>query len=291
MILMPKFKKLMLLVLLFPINIQQVAAISQDSITLSMCFLTTAYILNKVFDKKSNVGLKETLTILGLSLGLGCCKPIYFPILLFTLLIPKDKFKNKKFLYITKILPIFIFFIGCIPNYVITVHSIKVANDNIFTPSYGITHPIELTKLLLRTFIIRGSNDILYLVINLFGWSSVFITNISASILYFVYTLLVFFDNKDVKLTLIQRLFFIILGFGMFALVQFSSLAFGITYLDSQMVGGLQSRYFIPSLIFIYIGLSNDFVKINFKDKNKIVYIIIALTFTLVFRTILRGFY
>ena len=290
--LMPKYKKLMFLILLFPITIQQTAAINQDSLTLSFGFLLTAFLFSKILDEKTKVERKDIILIILLSLCLGLCKPGYFPICLLTFLIPKTKFKNKKQELFVKFLPLIICCAASLNKYIDAGEISSKDIDGIITLSYIIKHPFTMIKLILNTFYLRGTNDILNFQLNMFGWSTVYYHDLPATIIYFFYTMLVFFDNNEKQLKTIERISYLIIGVMIFCIVYASALlSFRTTPIGGNMISGLQSRYFIPSLIFIYIGLSNNLLKINAKNPNLIIVVIVLLTFLMTFYTILEGFY
>ena len=149
-----------------------------------------------------------------------------------------------------------------------------------------------MIKILLNTFYIRGMNDLLNFQVNMFGWSTVYYHDLPAAIIYFAYTMLLFFDNKETELKVRDRIVYLLIGGMIFGIVYVSALiSFRTTPIGGTIISGLQSRYFIPALIFIYIGVSNNLFKINSKNKNLLVTIVISITFLISFFTILKGFY
>lgn len=103
----PKFKKIFMLVALFPVFFQQAMGLNMDYLTNSISLILVALILNyKESDK--DITYKQIFNILIFAIGIALCKFGYFPILWLVLLIPNNKFTSKKFAVIFKILFIFI---------------------------------------------------------------------------------------------------------------------------------------------------------------------------------------
>ena len=71
----------------------------------------------------------------------------------------------------------------------------------------------------------------------------------------------------------------------------YSSLLIGGTYKWSDVIQGLQSRYFIPAVLLFILIFTNDKIKINFKDRNKFYFTGIIIVYTIIFFTIISSYY
>lgn len=292
----PKYKKILFTMLLLPITIQQTAAINQDSITLSIIFILVAIIFDAIYNKEKYISTKKILLILILSAFLGLSKPGYLFITLLTMLIPNKNFKTKKIAYITKILPVLI----CggltlskyFSQYALTEEVVEKI-DGAVSLGYIIKNPMFLIKIFFYTFYQRGTLDLLTGQLNLFGWSTVSYAYFPKDIIYFLVTLILFFDNKEeTNLSIKNRIYILVISGITIGLIYASALfGFNTTTIHSHVVNGLQSRYFIPVTFLLAIALSNDVLKINLKNKNLLNIIVLVFTMIVSFYSIISGFY
>lgn len=291
----PFFKKSLLVVMLFPITIQQVTAINQDSLTLSIFFLLTALIL-KCCHSTKKVNNKEIWIINILSLCLGMCKPGYFLVALLTLLIPKENFTTKKQLLVTRLLPIALCFLATSLRYFDAPLYTGNKVEGVVTFEYALTHIPSMIKICLGTIYSRLNLDLLTGQINLFGWSTIAYNGLPCFLIYILYSIIVFSDNLGSKekkfLTNYNRCFIILLAILLIGIMYASALfAFKTTSITATMISGLQSRYFIPVTCLLAIGTANNLFTINIKNKNIFSLGIIILTFAISFCVIIHGFY
>lgn len=291
--LIPKFKKLYFLLLLFPVTIQQVSGICQDSLTLSIIFLLVSLILHQAYGKDKKVSNKHLIGIFALSIFLGMCKPGYFLFPLLMWLIPNEKFSSKKTAIFLKSFPFILCIALTLVKYLSPSTTIGSTLENGMTISYALGHPLEMIKMCVVTVYQRLSLDMLTGQINLFGWSTVLYDYSVSFIVYFVYTLCVFFDNQEKeKLKLYDRILMLGIALVTIGIIYASALfSFNMTMIGSQIVAGLQSRYFIPVTILLAFALSNNLIKINVKKKEMLYAIVVIVTFGISFFTIINGFY
>lgn len=287
----PKFKRILFIILLLPITIQEVCAVNQDTITISIAILLISYYLKLIYDDTiSEYSTKNILLFIFISFLLGLCKPIYFPITFLSLLLPKKKFKNK----LTRVAAITLPFVFCILGssyqYLGMASDKSFVDKKMFSLSYGINHPKAMLDLVLSTLDIRYFNDILYLQLNNFGWLTTSYINFFATLIGLMY-FLILFSNSSENISKKHHIFFVILGFMSLLLVYVASISFNLTPIGDVIIEGIQARYLIPVLSLIYIGFSNNVIELNFKNNNYFVYIVIAFTMFIVFNTILNCFY
>jgi len=280
--------------MLFPITIQQISAVNQDSLTLSIIFIFLALILKEIFDMKSKILKKNIYIIIILSLFLGMCKPVYFFASLLILLIPNKRFNNKKEIIIYKLLPIILCFaFSCFKLLEKSANPTSPFVKDLITFSYALHHPLNIIKICLKTFNIRGALDLLTGQLNLFGWSTVYYDNLSAFIIYNLYLFVLICDNENVKkYTLFKRGFTVLVAVLVFMFIYASAMfGFSTTTIYSDIIGGLQSRYFIPVTLLLTIGLSGNYISTKFKNKNILPILLIIFTYAISFYTIIKGFF
>ena len=250
----PKYKSLFLFVATMFMFVQQMISYSYDSILNSISLLYISLLLKIMYGDKK-VKIKDfIIPTLCLSLILNV-KAVYFPLVVFMFLIPKDKFEKNKYLYIFTSVFLSIFSLKLF-SYLISLTlkgnvSSIINNDSSKQLSYLLHHPLFIFAVAFNTikfhsvFYIRG-------LIGYFGWFA-FKINDLYFIVYLLFALYVIFSEKSSFSKKSRLIIFI------FAFVSFVAI-FGAMYLlwsdyKSKLVFGVQGRYFIPLIIPFMISL------------------------------------
>ena len=253
----PCFKRVLTIVCLFPIFLQQATAINMDYFT--------------------NVVIIMLVSLIGLVLG----KFGYFPVLVLLFLIPKEKFNNRVVEWIIKI-----GFIIAVLGFSLLIN-MRLATEQGTAPGQGLevygiksffTTPFTAVKVLLTTVVARIDQDLLRGFFDNFAYSTAANKAIFPLVMYFVYILLLFSKDEDdvVELPKLHRVFYIGSSLAIIAIV------YAIAYSQWTSVGaaeisGLQARYFIATSALLYIGASNSLLDVNVKNK-KILYTVLMAT-------------
>ena len=289
----PKFKKSLLTISLLPITLSQAAAINQDSITNTIFIFITANIFYLLYEEK-NISCKKLIPIIIASVLLGFCKLVYFPVLFLLFLIPKEKFKNAKTKNIIVSAIIFINILITLLNILYTQQPSMEVNPNYYSMSMVFTQPLHTIKIVLNTMIDRLQLDMLCGVVNGFGWSTKWGKPLFTYIIQSIFLILYLTSNneeaKEKCLNLKNKTYIFIIGLLIVGLI-YGSLLTGYTSNDSTMIQGLQSRYFIPSILLFIISISNNIININIKNKNLLYVILLTLSGTITLFTMIYGFY
>lgn len=290
----PIFKKILFIIMLFPITIQQVTAINQDSLTISIFFLLISIIFANCEKKK--LGMKSIILISLLSIGLGFCKPGYFVVSALTLIIPKDNYNSKKQMWIVRLLPMTLCLLATATRYLSAPLYTGSIQNNMITMDYALHHIPEIAMICIRTIATRIDLDLLTGQLNLFGWSTVCYSGLASFIIYTLYVIITFFDNFNEKekqfFTKYNRPFIVLLSLALIGIIYASALfGFQSTTIGSYIISGLQSRYFIPATCLLAMGCSNNIITVNLKNKNMFIVGVIIFTFAVCFYTIINGFY
>lgn len=289
----PRFKKVLLVVALFPIFVQQGMAINMDYITNATVLLFIAYVLYLIYGVEK-VSKKE-MGIFGIiCLLLAVVKFGYFPIVLLAILIPSEKFKNKKCANLFKGLAfILILCISFMVNIGVTYNTnVAVSQEvnNVYGIKYLFTNPIDSLKVLLGTAINRLDQDIFRSFFDCFGYSTIWNEPIFGLMLNFMYFLLLFcYDEEDKNLEILPRLFFILAGLAIIGIVYVIAFA-QWTEVGRNAVYGIQARYFVASSALLYIGCSSDKIKLKIKEKEKFYTMCISIAYIVAFTTIIMFF-
>lgn len=286
--LIPYYKKIMFVVTLFPIFIQQSAAINQDFLTNAIIVFIVALIFY-FKEKIEKVDIKDMIILSISALVLALCKFGYFPILALVFLIPNEKFKNKKVGILFKSL---LFIIPSMLSYLNNINVGAAKGKSIYyTYTYALKNPIKAIQIYLDTAVWRFDLDIFRGFFDGFAWSTIWNEPLVLSILSIMYVLLIAVkDDKDKKMDIKQKLLLLGIAFVVIFCV-YSAMFFNWTKWGAEKIDGLQPRYFIAPALLIYMALSNDIFKLNIKNKNLLYSTVIVIVYTLILVTITIGFY
>lgn len=286
----PKFKKIFLIVMLLPLTLHQAGAINQDSLTNTLFFLIAAVLIKMYFSKKNSISNKNLIFLFFISMFLGFCKTGYFPILFLILFIPNSKFKTKRQMLISKGMILLPCLLLSFSKYFQVGSVTLAANVNYYKFSDLITHPFMIIKVAINTFFSRGSLDLLTGLVDGFGWSTRWHNPLIAFICTSLYLLLILTSCEEKKHDYKFKILSFIISMMIFGLI-YVSLLFGWTNFGSEFIDGLQCRYFIPVVLMLYISLSNNCVKLNFKNKDLVYVSMIVIVEILSLFTIILGYY
>jgi Predicted membrane protein len=293
---MPGFKKAFILAMLLPISVQQAIGINQDYLTNALFFLLTALLIKEIFDKDKSrkIDNKAIIKILIISILLSFCKIVYSSVVILALLIPSERFKNRKSESIIKLLIISIPMIltggqllKAAPGR--NSHSSAVDQYNIM---YVVNYPIDSIKVYINTAVNRICLDLLNGLLSGFGWCTKWANSsgLSGYIPMIIYsTFIISSDEDDCKLNKKQRIY--LLGIAMLIIGLLYTAMFYLTNVGESSILGLQSRYFIPVVILLYMMCSNEKIKLNFKNNNLAVSYAIISVMGFALYIILSGYY
>ncbi len=264
---LPRFKKIFFVVCLMPMVLQQGMGLNQDWLTNTIGISCLAYIIKMkyAYDK---ITWKNIAILSAMAFVLAYCKFGYFVILLFAALIPNEKFQNKKIAIVFKVLIVLIpFILGYIQN----MNTIAIGNDedaNFNTFSSALSNPIQFIKVYLNTLYTRGVLDFYNGLFDGFCVSTKWLESLPQFIISAIYLILILSaGNEDKKLSLFDRISIFIIGAANIGII-YSSLYFTWTHEGASTVEGLQPRYFVLPVLMMYMALSNNNIKIDFKNRG-----------------------
>lgn len=285
----PRYKKIIVLIAMFPIFFQQAMGLNMDYLTNSVSLLLIALVF-KYKELNVKLTLKQLVLILILAIALGLCKFGYFPLLCLIILIPNDKFKNKKVAIMFKLIFIIL---PLITSFLFNMTAVSETNygSEYYTLEKIIKNPLNSIKIFLKTLIYRFDLDIFRGHIDGFGWST---KHHVAPVLWTIasiYIIMIFTKDGSLKqLSKQNRIFVLVITVIVFCLIYLICFV-GWTRQNTDMINGVQSRYFIPCMPLLYIGISNDFIMLNVKNKYKFYTILISIVQLLFVFTLIKSFY
>lgn len=249
-----------------PITFQEAISLSPDALTIAMSFAIVSFTLFMIFTKKDQMSKWQIAIMSLICIIVSMCKIIYLPLCLMIFLIPKERFgslKKKNIIIIT--LAIFVVII----NLGWTMFASRFLDSHVHDSSsseqvaFLISKPFKFIPIVLNTMNLKGSEIIKTLFGALLGYYTVrvFLPYIYALILLFLFSL--FTENKkQLKFKNILLYVFIFLST---CILMCASLYIQWTPLRSDVIDGIQGRYFIPLLFILSLFVTNK--KITFKGK------------------------
>lgn len=293
--LIPFGKNILLAISLIPIAIEGFATISPDGLTIAICMLYIAYLLYVAFDKNKRCGKKEItiLTILGAIVSL--CKIVYMPLVFLSLIIPKEKFTDKRERIISNTI---IISVGLVLNLVWLLFGSSIllnTNTNTYlgTNENGtmlkitslLSNPLEYAEKLFYTIGLKFNQYFLSLFGGELEWGEVIKIEIIPYAICAVILLATFSEEKlKTVFKKYQKVIIVLIILAITALI-FTSLF--IQWSDNELpyIAGVQGRYFLqilPLVLFIVGGLK---IKVNY-SQNKMTKLICITSLIIMLYTV-----
>lgn len=288
----PHFKKAFFVVALFPIFIQQAAAVNMDYLTNAISLLLASYIISMIY-QKDKVATKQLIILGVMTILLALGKFGYFPILLLLFLVPNDKFSSNKKAWIYKIgYFIFLFVFSYMMN---STAAASVADggtevEKYYGLKYIFTNFIDTIVVYFRTIFLRIDQDILRGYFDGFGYSTIMHNSIPYICMLAIYVVMILsHDENDKELNIKERIMYLLIPVLVIGLVY--TIAFSRwTLVGQPIIWGIQARYFLPVMPLLYIACSNTKFNLNVKNKNGLYALLIALVYITSFMTIINFF-
>lgn len=277
--LIPSKKQAVFLIGLLPIIMQEAGSFAVDSLIIALSFFYVSYILNIVYNKEKIISKKNMIILFITSVCIATVKIVYLPICFAILLIPKEKFKNKK----TQV----------IYNIIVLLASVIVnIGWLIFTFSYegelvlGV-NPIEQVKYIFANVfryifvMVRSTNYWLESIIGNITGTSLAMFDVSVGNIYKTISLVLILyvllcdNHKDNKVNIKTKIIFLLCLICVVGLI-YTSEYVKWTPVGSKIIEGLQGRYFLPLFVFLPFIFDNDYVHSKNKLSNRMLTLLIV---------------
>lgn len=289
-------KRFLVVLGLIPTNLFLATQYSYDPAVVSGLTLGMVLLYNAITNKETKVDFKFMVLFI-FSMLYGCFpKAVYAPLMLMFLIIPSDKFKDKKLCNYAKG-GIIIVTIIMMATFVLPTVSSNTAGD----PRGGATSVTEQLKLII-------SNPIGYVKVLKDTMIAEFFTNFMgkkaiinfsymqepSDNLYYIYLLFIVIvgviENwKNEKFKQIPRLFSLVLIMGVVLLI-WTALYLSFTPVGLTTINGVQARYFLPLLLPLFLCIKPKNMYFKIQDKKYDLFMLLIPTVVLllaIFRIIL----
>lgn len=276
---MPVKKYLLFVFALLPTNLSLASNYSYDGFITSLFAFSFALFMSKLYDDKK-VDAKWTIKYTLASAFAVLPKAVYAPLVLLPLVFKKDKFEDKKQMYKFKGALIFLAIILVSTFMLPTLLSPTVAGDQRGTGvtsiagqlSYVLSNPIAYTGLLLGStfgqFIDKFFGSLSIIKMGYIGSAPfIFLIILDALMIFFAFTNL---DQEELKLNRYQRGFLLFILFAVNCLI-WTALYLSFTAVGSNVIQGVQGRYFLPLLIILLVCCQINKFRLKV-DKNQLIF-------------------
>lgn len=258
----PFGKNLMLLLCLLPSTIEGISAISSDGITISIVMLFVAFILHITFEAEGKLRKRDKVLLGILSIVIALCKIVYLPVIGLLLLIPTERYKNKKDRIFT-ILGVWTLGILASLGWLVVArpHLIAYTQElSVIKTNFILSQPIVYLQKLLYTI----SENCSRYIVSAFGgeleWGEVIKSYIVPYILFFTAIFVAVSEEKGkYRLSRFQKVILSLIVIVVIFLI-FTSIFIQWQEQKELYITGVQGRYFVPilPLIFILVGQWNN---------------------------------
>ena len=256
---MPFGKKILFAVAMLPMSLHELASNSYDAWIIAFSMLFIAYCMKLAYEKEKVE--KRDVAVLACLIGLlAPCKIVYAPIIGLCLLIPKEKFGNIKRWGVSAaiVLGALIVMMLIVNGQTLSWYAEADVSDNYvshageqgYTFSYFLEHPIELPVIMLNTLKVSG---ILYMK-TMLGWRlGQLDINLQISDVFFVILIILviafFIPGVDEPKVFCRgnKVWMVVL-IGAVAFLTMFSMLVAWTAISSDVITGVQGRYFLPVL-------------------------------------------
>ena len=287
----PYFKPLLTLIALSPMALYQGASVTYDTLNLAFLFLLFALVI-KFYYQKTVITFKQILLFCLIAFLHRCSKDGYFILYFSIFAISYQKFENKKLYLLTFV---FLLLANFLPSYLwnqylsyFTLPSATLQRDFIFNSNLNLTfhtqHPFYTFWIAIENVFYQGKVWLSGCV-GRFGYSYTLLPDWLIFLQLLACVFVVINEKPDIPLS--NRFKYILLGFGILNIL---AIIFGFLIMASpvgaNLIYGLQGRYFIPMLPYLFLGL---FYVPIFKGKELFmswsipIYSILVLTYTVYF--------
>lgn len=281
--LMPFAKAAAFILAILPITVQQCCSYSYDSIVIETVFLYLAILFGLLYkDKAINKWTVAGYAVFVVMLSI-CKGGTYMPLCLLTMLIPPERFRDKKqkwiFVGSMAALAVASFLVSTLSYalYVASPTAEQAAGTYLGKEAYGaaglLADPMNFILKLMRTLFLSGDGFIETMLGMQLGWLNVFVSRI---VIYGMLAMILIAniplrDNKNQLQFTVSRLEKVscVIVFTLSALMVFASMFMSWTPRNSLTIQGVQGRYFLPAFpVFLLVCRSKDITAS--KDRSRI---------------------
>lgn len=281
--LMPVKKMALFLVGILPMTMQQIVSYNYDSVLFGVCFFAVAYMMHLLYIDRQ-IQWYDGLILVGTAVIIASIKLVYLPIFIIALLIPKEKFGNRRkkigygfLIMLSSGLTIIFGQLAMLQSMVGPQVAATGPGEKI-SFGYCLNHPVQVVAMFYRTIERQSSRFLNEMIASPLGWLEIHLPDIL--IIGFVIILLISVlrcekDRKDIVLSISFRVYTII-GILLVVVGVMAALFFSWTTVGNREIEGIQGRYFLPILPLALLCMQNETIVL---EKNIDKYLLLGATY------------
>lgn len=285
--LIPGKKEFFLVLMLLPASITSAVTLSADTILNAFSFLLIAKVF-EVSARKEKINIKDIIILTISCIIIGQCKMAYLPLIFISLLIPMDKYKNKKWYFIDNAIIIASAFFG-------TWIWDKVAASTHYGTGIGeqqiwiLAHPINYIIVMFRTAV-EYFNHIFFGIAagNSLYQARVHVPEAISFGLMVCLGISLFIKESTNEIKLWKKMLIICIMGGIALLVVTAMYVSATTIvtgkIGTKIIEGIQGRYFIPAIALCAMIFKKKTINI---DEKYLYATTIMLQFAVILNTVL----
>ena len=262
----PIKKNVLFLIGLLPITIQEAISLSPDALTIASSIALISYILHLREDKNKLLTKKQYIYLTLLCIVISQCKIVYVPLVLLLFLLPDKKFKSKKHKYLSLlsitliVILLNIFWLNIASAYL----EIAKSGKTTLQVSFILHNIFKYLLICVNTLDKTGSIWLYQLFGKYLSWGNILVPDIYIIINIIFYVILSISDveNKKFNIDKISKYIMTFIFISIVGLI-LTSLYVQWTPYKSEIIEGIQGRYFIPIIMLIPFIIFNKKLKIN----------------------------
>lgn len=288
--LMPCGKAAAFIIAILPMTIQQCCSYSYDSVVIEVVFLYLAVLFGLLYRKEKIQRYHVVLYVIFMIIMAMSKGGTYMPLCLLTIMIPADRFKDKKqkWIFTGSMATIAVVaFLSSTLSYVLYVASPtaeQAATSYLEGEAYGaaglLEDPMNFICLLTRILFLSGDGFVETMLGMQLSWLNVFVSRIVIYGMLFMMILSIQQvkekDGSQFEVTTVQKVSYavcMVLSAGMV----FVSMFMSWTPKNSTAIAGVQGRYFLPLLpVFLLLFYNRNLIQRKDMDR-KYMYIAVCL--------------
>ena len=250
---LPAGKNLAFLLAMLPMSLQQFNSLSPDAFVFSLAMTLTAFVLHMRFTRKEPMKVRHYVLMYAMVFILCQCKVVYAPLCLLLFLIPRERFGGTK-KYVLNIFGAGGLGLATCGSWLLIssrfLSEFQPGVDSAAQVSYILRSPVNFLGAILKTFDTTGGGLLKSILGEKLGWLTIttsFTLLVVFAILILIY---VFLDNDIAKINFTPFTRAVLLGTtALITLAICASLYVQWTEYHSEVIRGIQGRYFLPLLL------------------------------------------
>lgn len=258
---LPFGKKIVSVILLLPMNLQEVVSYSSDAMVTVCVFAMVSFILHMKYVHQGEFEKKHYIIMYTLAIFLSLYKVVYVPFCLLLFLLPIDKFKNKKtytkhvFILGTSVIVASLGWLLVANKYLIEYNQ---GVDSAKQVGYILTHIPQYIYIMFATVVDSVQGWLYTMTGAALGWFNVPVNSTLIEIYFLLLICAVISASKE-KISIIQRVDrrLLLVCSSLTFLLICTSLYVQWTPVGNIRIIGIQGRYFLPILLPVLLVISN----------------------------------